>query len=144
MKSTDIFFAETLSRAHEALLNDLRQAEEVLRPASGEELTELRARLRATHAHLTDHFRFEEANGYMETVRKREPRLERTIQQLAEEHHQLAKSLDALIKEAETASNLGDKLRGEVRGWIERVRRHEARETDLVQNAFGLDIGAED
>jgi hypothetical protein len=31
-----------------------------------------------------------------------------------------------------------------VREWVERVRRHETRETDLVQDAYNLDIGAED
>jgi hypothetical protein len=29
-------------------------------------------------------------------------------------------------------------------GWVDCVRRHEARENQLVQDAFNLDIGAED
>jgi hypothetical protein len=94
--------------------------------------------------HLTEHFRFEEQNGYMDVVREREPRLERTIQQLAEEHGQLTRSLDALIKEAGKATSLGDALREAILSWIECVRQHEARENDLVQDAFDLDIGVED
>jgi len=144
MRSTETSTAEALSRAHATLLDDLRNLEETVRSVSGEGLAELRARLSATCAQITAHFRFEEQNGYMNTVRKREPRLERTIQQLADEHRQLAESLDCLVREYGAATSLEDTLRKEIRAWIEHVRQHEARENDLVQNAFNLDIGAED
>jgi DNA-binding transcriptional ArsR family regulator len=144
MGRTEPSVAEALARAHAALLEDLRKLEEAARPASGEGLAELRARLSATQTHVTEHFRFEEQNGYMDAVRKREPRLERTIQQLAEEHRQLAQSLAVLLEQARAATSLDDPFREAVRRWIERVREHEARENDLVQDAFNLDIGAED
>jgi hypothetical protein len=83
-------FAEALGQAHVALLADLRELEQATRPFSGEGLEELRTRLGAAQAHISEHFRFEEQNGYMDAVRKREPRLERAIQQLAEEHEQLS------------------------------------------------------
>jgi len=136
--------AEALGRAHTALFEDLQKLEAMVHPAPGKGLLELRARLDATHVHITEHFRFEEQNGYMGAVRKREPRLERTIQQLADEHRQLAQSLDSLIGDAREATSLGDPLRNEVREWIGRVREHEGRENDLIQDAFNLDIGAED
>jgi hypothetical protein len=141
---TENSVAEALSRAHAALLEDLRKLEETDLPGSGEGLAELRARLDATRAHLTEHFRFEEQNGYMDAVREREPRLERTVQQLAEEHRQLAQSLAALIEEARVAASVGAKLREEVREWARRVRQHEMRENELVQDAFNLDIAPED
>lgn len=144
MERTGTSVAEALSRAHTALLDDLRKLEAAVGPASESGLLELRDRLGATHAHVTEHFRFEEQNGYMDVVRKREPRLERTIQHLAEEHRQLAGSLDSLIGEANKSTSLGELLRNEVREWIERVRLHESRENDLIQDAFNLDIGAED
>jgi hemerythrin-like domain-containing protein len=143
-RTTQNSVAEALSRAHAALLQDLRTLEEAVRPSSGEGLPELRARLGATHTHIAEHFRFEEQNGYMDAVRKREPRLERTVQQLAEEHRQLTQSLDALIGEARTAANLDDSFRERVVAWVEEVRQHEIRENDLVQDVFNLDIGAED
>jgi hypothetical protein len=127
-----------------ALFADLGKLDQAVQPSSGDGLEELRARLGATHAHITEHFRFEEQNGYMDAVRKREPRLERMIQQLAEEHGQLRRSLDALIGKAAAATSLGDTLREEIREWVERVREHEDRENDLVQDAFNLDIGVED
>jgi len=136
--------AEALGRAHAALLDDLGRLEEAALPDSAEDLAGLRARLGATRAHVTEHFRFEEQNGYLAAVRRREPRLERTIQQLAEEHRQLAQCLEALVNQAKAATSLNDPLREEVRGWIERLRQHEERENDVVQDAFTMDIGAED
>jgi hemerythrin-like domain-containing protein len=136
--------AEALSQAHATLLAELRDLEKAVRPSAGEGLPELRARLSAIRTHIIEHFRIEEKNGYMDTVRKREPRLERTIQQLAEEHCQLAQSLDALIDEARASTSLDASFREQVRGWVERVRQHEMRENDLIQDAFNLDIGAED
>jgi hypothetical protein len=144
MGRTDNALVEALGRAHEGLLEDLRHLEGAAHPAAAEGLDGLRARLAATRAHLAAHFRFEEQNGYLDAVRKREPRLERAVQQLADEHRQLAESLEGLVREAGAATSLEDPLRQEVRAWIERVRQHEARENDLVQDAFNRDIGTED
>ena len=80
----------------------------------------------------------------MDIVRKREPRLERAVQQLADEHQLLMQSLDALISEFWAATSLDSAFPEKVQAWVERIRDHEARETRLVQDAFDLDIGAED
>jgi len=144
VERTENAVAESLGRAHVALLSDFRELEKAVGPSSREGLAELRARLDAVQAHITQHFRFEEQNGYMDAVRKRKPRLERTIQQLAEEHEQLRQSLDGLIGQARAARSLSDTLREKVPEWIEHVRRHEIHENDLIQDAFNLDIGAED
>jgi uncharacterized coiled-coil DUF342 family protein len=144
VKTNEQTIAVALGQAHVALLRDLRELEEATRIPSKENLPALRDRLWATQAHLVEHFRLEEQNGYMDAVRKREPRFERTIQQLAEEHGQLKESLNALIRETEKVKSWDNALREAIHEWIERVRSHEARETDLVQDAFNLDIGAED
>jgi len=144
MDKTETSVGAALGRAHTALLDDLRKLEEEIRSTSREGLVDLRARLGATQKHITEHFRFEEQNGYLDVVRKREPRLERAIQQLAAEHRQLAQALDALIGEAAAAANLNDSFRERVPAWVEEVRRHEVRENDLVLDAFNSDIGAED
>jgi hypothetical protein len=144
MANNETSVAEALERAHAALLEDLHKLEEAAHPASGEVLAELRRRLEATRRHITEHFRFEEQNGYMDAVRKREPRLERTVEQLAQEHRALEQSLEALIGEATVVSGLSEAFREKVRRWVEEVQRHEARENDLVFDAFNLDISAED
>jgi hypothetical protein len=135
---------EALPKAHAALLRDLRQLEEATRASSGLSSKALTAHLVATRAAIMEHFRFEEQDGYMDKVSKREPRLERAIQQLKEEHRELTKSLDACIEQARTAPSLGDSVRDAVRHWIERIRQHEMRENQLVQEAFNWDIGTED
>jgi hypothetical protein len=104
----------------------------------------LRAWLGAAQSHVTEHFRFEKQNGYMDAVRKREPRLERAVQQLAEEHRDLARSLTARREQAETVTNLDDRFREVVRGCLDRIRQHEARENQVAQDAFNLDISTED
>jgi hypothetical protein len=141
---TETSIVEALGRAHATLLADLRELEQAVRSSSGDGLAELRVRLGATQAHITEHFGFEEQNGYMDAVRKREPRLEREVQELAEEHGQLRQSLDALIGQTRAATSVSDALRDKIREWIERVRQHEFRENDLVQDAFNQDIGVED
>src|SRR5208282_360511 len=100
MTTTENAVAEALALAHRALLSDLRELEQAASRPSQEGLEDLRARLGAAHTHITEHFRFEEENGYMDAVRKREPRLERTIEQLAAEHRELARTLSSLIGEA--------------------------------------------
>jgi hypothetical protein len=137
-------FAKALRKAHAALLKDLRTLEECACSRSSERLANLRVRLGATRAHLGEHFRLEEQDGYMDIVRKREPRLERAVQQLADEHQLLMQSLDALITEIWAATSLDDTFPVKVQAWVERIRDHETRETRLVQDAFDLDIGAED
>jgi hypothetical protein len=144
MEKPETSVAEANSRAHAALLRDLQALEVVGRSAAKHGLESLRARLETTRAHIVEHFRFEEENGYMEAVRKREPRLERAVDQLADEHRQLLDSLDALRTEIASAANEDGTVAAKVTAWVQKVQQHEARENHLVQDAFGLDIGAED
>jgi hypothetical protein len=134
--------AEALGLTHAALLEELRELEEAARsPAAGPGV--LRARLAKTRAHLAMHFRFEE-DGYMDAVLQREPHRERVVGQLRQEHHRLAESLDALIREAGAADQPTEAFRAKVRAWVGSVRDHESRENALVQAVFNLDVGAED
>jgi iron-sulfur cluster repair protein YtfE (RIC family) len=144
MARLELTFSEALRQAHVALRENLEQLEEVTQPGSDAAIDEVRDRLEATRAAITEHFRFEEQGGYMDVVRKREPRLDRTIDQLAAEHSELAQSLDSLIEIARVASTLTDTFRAEVRTWSQRVHQHEHRENEVVQDTFALDIAAED
>jgi len=144
MQSTKTAVAEALGRAHKKLLKDLQELEQAVRPKSGEGVPKLKSRLGVLRAHLADHFRFEEQDGYMEQVRKQVPRLERAIEQLAEEHRQLLRSLDTIADQVGISDNPSDGVLESVRDWIARIRQHENRENDVVQDAFNLDIGAED
>src|SRR5262245_55234372 len=144
MSTTKDWIAEALAGAHVMLGEELRRLEEAARPGPGEGPAALAARLSATRAHLAEHFRLDEHDGYMDAVREREPSLEKRVQELAEEHRGLMQSLDARLRRAGAAGGVGDLFRGAVRAWVKRVRRHEARETDLIQEAFTVDVGPED
>jgi hypothetical protein len=133
--------AEALSWAHAALHKDLQQLDQAL---ARESAAKIRARLDATLGHLVEHFYFEEQNGYLDAVRQREPRFEHALTKLAAEHGELKRTLEELIAKARPAAALDDALREAIHVWIEQVRRHEAKENDLVQDAFNLDIGPED
>ncbi len=144
MKNLQPSMAEALSEAHGAFLEDLRKLEQAARPHSGEAISDLLARLAEICSEVGEHFRFEEQNGYMNAIRKDEPRLERSIQQLEEEHRQLGRTLEALLTEVKAITGQDLALREKVRAWAERVRHHEARENQLVQDAFNRDLGAKD
>lgn len=136
--------AEELALAHTALMDDLGNLETAVRPGSSQSTAEIRAELGRTQAHITKHFLSEERGGYMDAVRKREPRFEHVIQELREEHQALASAMESLIQHANAASVPDKPLCEEITKWIASLRHHESRENQLVQEAFGLDINAED
>jgi hypothetical protein len=135
-------FAELLSRAHAVLLEDLEKAERAAYSPSTRKSARFAAHLRRVQRHLRDHFRFEERDGYMSAVRKREPQLDREVHRLLQEHRQLAQALNALI---ERAGHGPEGVPAEqVRAWVEQVRLHESRENALVEEVFNRDLIAAD
>jgi hypothetical protein len=135
--------AETLRLAHEALLRDLRGLETAARPEAQTSRAEMGMRLRRTRAHLTDHFRFEEQNGYLDSVLRRDPNRERKVECLHDDHRRLAEELEGLLDEAAEVGPDGPLLE-KVLAWVASVRDHEARENALVQDAFNVESAAED
>jgi hypothetical protein len=126
-------------RSHAAL----HEALEILQGALGSR-AEARRCLVALRAHVTDHFRQEEQGGYMAAVLEHQPHKERAVQQLLAEHRQLAEALDALLGDAVAAQGGDDGFRGRVGAWVEWLRRHEAAENVLVEDAFNQDVGPTD
>jgi hypothetical protein len=135
--------AQTLRLAHEALLRDLHGLEAAGRAEAQTSPAEMGMRLRRTRAHLTDHFRFEEQNGYLDVVLRRDPNRERTVERLHDDHRRLAEELERLLEDT-AEQRPGDALLAKVRAWVESVRDHEARENALVQDAFNVEPVAED
>jgi CBS domain-containing protein len=134
---------EQLRQAHSKLLSELRKLQKATRQASRITHDELVSHLRATRALVQQHFRLEEANGYLENVQNRQPQADHAIQRLWTEHRELLNSLDALIAEASAAAPR-EPLAAKIKAWVARVRAHESHENALVQDAFNLDISAED
>ncbi len=135
---------EKLGQAHVKLLDALRDLQGTARMRTDSGLSALRVRLEGIRKCLGEHFGFEEQNGYLDVVRQREPFADRVIEKLHAEHQELAQALDDLLGEVRGCESLEAAVRDRVREWIMRVRCHESRESNLIQDAFNLDIGAED
>jgi hypothetical protein len=133
---------EGLRQVHARLRRDLGELEAAAGAPAGEGPEDLGARLCRTRAHLAEHFRFEEENGYMSAVLLRDPNRARQIEQLLDEHRRLCAALESLVEEAGQA--VTEALRTKVPQWVASVRRHEEREDTLVQDVFNVDTGAED
>jgi hypothetical protein len=136
MEASQPSFADAIHEAHVALLGDLQELDEAVRSGSEESPAELGSRLGKLRAHLLSHFRFEEEGGYMAPVLKEEPQFGPQVQELLDEHGQMARTLDALIQEVSAAHGLGETLRDRIRAWVKQVRHHEAQENHLVQEAY--------
>ena len=132
---------KSLALTHAALLKEIRKLEESIRSPK-EDPAAITTLLKEIKQHISEHFKFEEQDGYMYQVRKRYPNKEGMILKLFKEHRYLQQSLDGLIAEAERP--LDDDFREIVRTWIEQIRRHESEENALVQEAVNTEIGDQD
>jgi hypothetical protein len=137
-------YGEALLRAHRNLLKDLRKLREAVQAAAVGRPSDFAARLEATRADVLEHFHFEEQNGYMASVLELHPHLKRAAEHLQEEHGRLLGALDELIAEARSAPALSEGFGEKVLDWVQSVQRHERSENALVQDAFNLDLSAED
>lgn len=134
--------AASLDRSHASLLDELPRLEQLLgRDAWVQDLS---AELKGLRGLVLDHFRSEEQGGYMETIRQENPRLEHRVAHLAQEHGSLSDSLEEILGTAAEVLRKEQDLRTQVANWILKLRDHETREIDLVQDAFNQDIGNKD
>jgi hypothetical protein len=131
---------------HASLGETLRGLDEVIHSPLKGRPAPVADRLIALRTRLAEHFAFEEQGGYMAAVLDHAPQLHRTVGELLAEHRQLAEGLDSLIEAAHAAAAGGhlEEFTGRVKEWAARLRRHEARENRLVQDASNRDTAAED
>ena len=144
MKSSATRTASNLDPCHESLLEDLKNLQETFDSVAT--LTSLAAgvRLAVMRSRLADHFGFDEQTVWMELLRKREPRFDHVATCLLREHCELTQSLDILIGEAEATQSVDEAFREQVRHWIARVRDHEFREDQLLEESANEDLGTGD
>jgi hemerythrin len=140
--------ANKLRQAHVALVKDLGKLQDGAHaPQQQGDLTSpanLAALLQATRAHVAEHFQLEEEQGYMAEVVTEYPHIERTVEQLHQEHRQLLRTLDDLITEVGSVPVLPITIWATIQNWVGAVQAHETRENLLVQDAFNVDLAAED
>jgi hypothetical protein len=141
MNVTPNAVAAEMARLHAVLLAEIDDVVAVPAGAPDEEMARRLPRLRE---HVAEHFRFEEQSGYMTPVLQREPYQERVTEQLRGQHRELLRSLDALMAEVGFGAGTGPGFHDRVRAWVKELRRHEAEENRLYQDAFNVEVTAED
>jgi hypothetical protein len=132
-------FGDALLTSHRDLIRELRSLRACLDTDAPGDLAPC---LGGVRARLVEHFRLEEG-GYLAAILSRRPYLDATIRALIAEHAELLRALDAL-REAGTAPAADAGLCDEVARWLGRVRRHERREDRLVEDAFLVDLTADE
>jgi hypothetical protein len=143
MLSTTHRVADAMKRAQLALQHHLRELEQIVAPPVAEKLPEVRIRLKAVLGLVTEHFRIEEQDGYMQAVKEQDQRFESDLKCLREEHSAMKRELELLIDEADALQQMDDEFSEKIYAWIDRFRMHEKSEIDLVQEAFDVDVGGE-
>ncbi len=132
-----------------SVLSECRRAcgEPVRRRQQASTLAEL---LRDLCDHVALHFSLEEAYGYFEDPVSVAPRLAQRCEKLRREHAalyvelaELADLADQYLHDPEGVTNFIT-IQSQFVTFDERFQDHEAQEIDLIQTAFGEDIGVGD
>jgi len=117
-----------------ALLSNLEGSTDVAAMRSGlEELSNL----------LQQHFEHEQ-DGLPDVVQMQAPRLTSRLQPLLREHKELLATVRSLIDRAEGADVEGPTLQKQLQAFSGRLRAHEDKENELLQDALVDDLGSAD
>lgn len=145
--------AEQITQKHSALLSAIHSLEAALfSPAPGRErewATQVTGRLREVHGELETHRREAEGtDGLYEQLETVMPRAATRIQYLKDTNQSLVDRVELLIREVERIAKSGTGAFMAVRSnstlLLGEMRHQQAREVDLMFEAFDRDIGMPD
>lgn len=91
---------------------------------------------------LREHFRLEEADGYLTYVRKKRPGLTSFVDRLKHQHGEILSALTAV--QQRRVGPPSKEVRASLMGALDLLRRHEVEESELIQRALSEDIGDAD
>lgn len=103
--------------------------------------------LEALESHLAAHFEHEERGGYFKEALAEAPRLRHRAAELLREHDQFRRSIARLCRCAHAAAEEDawwDDVTEEFHELAGHLRQHEQGETELLHEAYGRDMGAND
>jgi hypothetical protein len=143
MVTTSDPVADTMRRAQLALEHHVRELEQIVAHPVADKLLEMRMRLKAIQGLVKEHFQREEQEGYMTAVMEHDPRYESEVECRLTEHRELRSELAKLVDDADALATLDADFSEAVQAWMERFRKHEKSEIDLVQEAFAVEVGGE-
>ncbi|MHC4078603.1 MAG: hemerythrin domain-containing protein [Planctomycetota bacterium] len=138
---------------------------EQISKATGD-LDSLRPLLGDLRPMLTQHFTAEEADdGLFDTIGTRAPRLGSKVQECLQEHQELLTALGELMEQAEDQAQAQEQaqaqarargraqagpgegmteIQGDAESFLKKLRDHEAKETELLNDSMFLDLGGGD
>jgi hemerythrin-like domain-containing protein len=110
-------------------------------------LSTLRFIVQSLQRHLERLFSLEEDDGYMDLVKKKAPRLSRTVEALKLEHEEYRNGIKWIVHSLEQITSK-DKAKfaavcDEVLDFLEKLDKHGRKEIDLIQEAFEREVGGE-
>lgn len=138
-------YGAELARQHASFQQDLdsltASVTAVIAPP-GRDQRDLLRQVGRFHRQLQEHFRFEEADGYLTYVRRKRPGLTSFVDRLKHQHSEILSALSFVQRDA-SGSPSTDVRAGVLRA-LDLLRRHEIEESELIQRALSEDIGDAD
>jgi iron-sulfur cluster repair protein YtfE (RIC family) len=140
----------TMLEEHRELMGRIAELREWINQVSQlgtPRMGELGDRIQPLRDELARHFADEEQNGYLAEALAAAPRFTREAQELQAEHAEFLTQLDDLIArlhELEPPFASWQEACRKLEAILGRLRRHEGRETALVQSAFEEDVAPVD
>jgi len=108
---------------------------------------EMSSRIRKLSELLEAHFRHEEQGGYLKVAITAAPRFAEDAEELKLQHAEFLDSIEKFAKKLAYASReqlSWQQVGSEFEEFIERLKKHEAKETKILQSAFADDLGTGD
>ena len=139
-------FFEEVQREHDELRELLGEVHRVLAERL-EKVAEVSERLASLSEHVETHFQEEEIAGFFDQVVERAPRLSDRVDRLRTEHQALLGAVRSLYDAATQGDGSADwwkRMEGTFHDFSKDLMHHESHENDLLQEAYGEDLGTGD
>lgn len=135
-----------IAREHKRLSNHLGNLLRVLAERQ-RTVVELAVEFEKLKDELVQHFHEEDEGGFFDGIVEHAPRLSERIEALRQEHDRLLEQLNELQTKVDVPAPSPEwwqELERSFHDFSCELMRHEHRENEILQEAYGVDIGAQD
>jgi len=153
MAETRPTVADEILREHEVVREIIRQLELLVEEGGFVEQEpewsrRLSNELAAFRRHLQRHFALEEEGGFMLDVVTLMPHASEQVEKLRQEHDEILRAVDELIRDAgllvSGSSLMAMEFRDRVLQVLSTIRRHETEENELIQRVLYQEVSVAD